>query len=123
MGIPVTTPTALTNLNAREVVSQAAYIILFISITVAFLLIFLTDRFKGLRETWPAILICDDTFAMTQFLVLKTLEAELVDNFTSRYFFVRSGLIYKILEAIQKKKTESAFMAWLPFILLTVMII
>lgn len=123
MGIPVTTPSALTELNALEVATKTAYIIPIISILVAFLLVFLVDGFKGIRETFPAILVCGITFAVVQFLTLTTLGAELVDILSALITLVVLGVFLRFWKPSKKEKVNGVFMAWLPFILLTVIII
>lgn len=123
MGIPVTTPATLTGLDALEVATQTAYIIPIISIIVAFLLVFLVDGFKGIRETWPAILVCGGTFAVVQFLVLRTLGAALVDILSALVSLLVLGLFMRVWRPSERKKTGGVFMAWLPFILLTVIVI
>lgn len=123
MGIPVTTPAALTDLNALEVASRTSYIIPLISIAVAFLLVFLIDGLKGIKETLPAILVCGGTFAVVQFFVLRTLGAELVDILSAIISLVVLGLFMRFWRPSERKKTEGVFMAWLPFILLTGIVI
>lgn len=131
MGIPVTTPATLTNLDGLVVASKTAVIIPIISFFVAFLLVYLIDGFKGIKETLPAILVCGGTFAIVQFLVLITLGAVLVDILSAIASLVALAVFMRFWKPGQEKNTKTAvmydikqvFMAWLPFILLTVIVI
>ena len=123
MGIPVTTPAALTGLDPLQVASQTAYIIPFITFFVAFLLVFLMDGFKGIRETLPAILVCGGTFAIVQFLILITLGAVLVDILSSIAALFALAVFMRFWKPSERKSTDGVFLAWLPFILLTVIVI
>lgn len=140
MGIPVTTPATLTGLSGLDVASRTAYVIPIISLIIAFLLVFLIDGFKGMRQTWPAILVSGGSFAITQFIVLNTLGAELVDIISALVSLVALALFLRVWKPKEiyrldkegsakqtvKKETYSlgqvAF-AWLPFVLLTIMVI
>lgn len=123
MGIPVITPATLTDLNPLEVATKTAYIIPIISIIVAFLLVYLVDGFKGIKETYPAIMICGGTFAIVQYLTLTTLGATLVDILSALISLLVLGLFVKLKSRNKDKKIDGVFMAWLPFILLTGMVI
>lgn len=141
MGIPVTTPANLTGLSGLDVASKTALVIPVISLIIAFLLVYLVDGVKGLKQTWPAILVSGGSFAITQFIVLNTLGAELVDIISALVSLVALALflrvwkpkeIYRLEEAAKQTKEgtkkesyslgQIAF-AWLPFVLLTIMVI
>ncbi len=123
MGIPVITPAALTDLDAIEVAARTASIIPIISIVVAFLLVFLVDGFKGIKETYPAILVCSGTFALVQFFTLKSLGAALVDILSALISLFVFGAFLRIKSQNKKKMVDGMFMSWLPFILLTGIVI
>jgi L-lactate transport len=135
MGIPVTAPAILTNLSPLTVGRDAALVLPLISLIVAFVLIFLIDGMKGIRQTFPAILVSGGSFALTQFVVLYFLGAELADILASvvslfaLILFLRTWKpkeIYKMSDAKESsssvKETYSVgkiVYAWTPFILLT----
>lgn len=120
MGIPVTTPAALTDLSALEVASKTGYIIPFISLALPFILVWVVDGLKGIKETFPALLVGGGAFAVTQWVVLNTIGAPLVDILSAS-----AGLIalYIYLKPKQKHSTRAIIGAWMPFILLTVIVI
>lgn len=125
MGIPVTTPATLTGLNALEVANYTSYIIPLISLAVAFLLVYIVDGFKGVRETYPSILVCGGTFALVQFIVLNVLGAVLVDILSASISLIALTL-FEVLRSNTRKYNEDlkeVTRAWLPFIVLTVMVI
>ncbi|MFT8321982.1 MAG: lactate permease LctP family transporter [Bacillus sp. (in: firmicutes)] len=136
MGIPVTVPAILTGLDGLVVGRYTALIIPFISIFIAFLLIFIIDGFKGIRQTFPAILVSGISFAATQAIVLYFIGAELANIFAAIVSIVALALflqVWKPKETFRinkEKKVEStntyslgsiAF-AWMPFIFLTVIV-
>lgn len=130
MGIPVTTPATLTNLDGLVVASKTAVIIPVISFFVAFLLVYLIDGFKGIKETLPAILVCGGTFAIVQYIVLVTLGAVLVDIISAIASLVALAVFMRFWKPSTSgnkqestQNTKEVFVAWLPFILLTVIVI
>ena len=124
MGIPVTTPATLTGLDGLEVATQTTPIIPIITFAIPFLLVALIDGFKGIRETLPAILVCSITFSLTQFIVLNTIGAVLVDIVSSLITLVVLAVFLRFWKPTkQQKKLDGVVMAWLPFLLLTVIVI
>ncbi|GKU83780.1 lactate permease LctP family transporter [Niallia sp. NCCP-28] len=134
MGIPVTVPSLLTGLDGLIVGRYTALIIPFISIFVAFLLVFIIDGFKGIKQTFPAILVSGLSFAITQALVLYFIGAELANIFAAIISLVALALflqkwqpkeIYRVNHEKAEQSTSTyslgqiAF-AWMPFIFLTI---
>ncbi|MGR6116731.1 lactate permease LctP family transporter [Aeribacillus composti] len=134
MGIPVTVPALLTNLDGLVVGRYTALVLPALSIVVAFLLIFIIDGFKGIRQTFPAILVSGGSFGLTQALVLTFLGAELADIFAAIVSLVVLTLflqvwkpkeIYRVnREKAVDKQIKYSFgkiaYAWLPFVFLTI---
>ncbi|MED4057711.1 lactate permease LctP family transporter [Niallia taxi] len=133
MGIPVTVPSLLTGLNALTVARYTVLLIPIISVLVAFLLIFIIDGFKGIKQTFPAILVSGVSFAITQALVLTFLGAELADILSAIVSLVSLSLflqVWKPKEIYRINQGESEdnsvryslgkiVFAWLPFVFLT----
>lgn len=125
MGIPVTTPATLTGLDSLEVAQYTSYVIPLISFVVAFLLVFIVDGIKGIKETLPSILVCGGTFAILQFAILNTLGAVLVDILAASITLIVLTL-FEVLrgkERRYKADLKQVTLAWLPFIILTVAVI
>lgn len=135
MGIPVISPANLTELSPLLVGQKTSVILSIVTIIIAFLLVFLVDGFKGIKDVLPAILVSGGSFAITQFLILQFLGAELVDivsaivSLIALFLFLKVWTPKNILENPKKEtdttKTHSGadiFKAWLPFILLTLFV-
>ncbi|WP_141430479.1 L-lactate permease [Bacillus sp. 03113] len=138
MGIPVTAPAGLTNLNPLLVSQYTSNIMPFIALLIAFLLVFIIDGFKGIRQTLPAILTCGITFGVVQKIITTFLGAELVDIFASIASIIALIILLRfwkpkeIYRINKEEKTEEIsipqysggkiIFAWLPFILLTVFV-
>ena len=135
MGIPVTVPAALTELSPVKVGQNTAVILCLITILVTFLIVFMVDGLKGIKEVFPAILVSGGSFAATQFVLLEFIGPELVDiassivSLIALIIFLRFWSPKNILSA-ESKITDTkhdlsgkvVFKAWLPFILLTVFV-
>jgi len=133
MGIPVTVPALLTGLNALTVARYTAIVIPILCIVVAFLLIFIIDGFKGIRQTFPAVLVSSLSFALTQAVVLTTLGAELADILAAIVSLIALALFLQVWKPkeifrVNKEKVQDANVryslgriafAWLPFVFLT----
>jgi len=120
MGIPVTTPAQLTGLDALDVASKTTYIIPFISFVLPFLLVFLVDGIKGIKETIKPLLVASITFSVVQWLVLITIGAPLVDILSSSITLI---VLYIYLKPHQEYSTSQLIKAWSPFIFLTILVI
>jgi lactate permease len=138
MGIPVNTPALLTGLDGLVVGRYTALVLPLISLVVAFLLIFIIDGIKGIRQTFPAILVSGGSFGLTQAVVLYFLGAELADIFAAIVSLLALVLflrIWKPKESYHVNQTDNNWetvtseypigkiiYAWLPFISLTVFV-
>jgi lactate permease len=133
MGIPVTVPSLLTGLDGLVVGRYTALVIPILSIVVAFLLIFIIDGLKGIRQTFPAILVSGVSFGLTQAMVLTFLGAELADIFAAIVSLVALALFLQVWKPkeifrVNKQKTVDRQVkysfgkivyAWMPFLFLT----
>ncbi|EOA3903970.1 L-lactate permease [Bacillus cytotoxicus] len=126
MGIPVTVPAQLTQLDALTVGRQTVTILPFISIILPFLLVAMVDGFKGIKETWQGILVSGVSFAITQFTVTYFLGAELTDIFAAVVSMVALALFLRVWQPKSSAKEEKhshtfnqILYAWSPFIFLT----
>jgi L-lactate transport len=134
MGIPVTVPALLTGLDAHVVARYTAYIIPILSILVAFLLIFIIDGMKGIRQTFPAVLVSGVSFGLTQAIVLTFLGAELADIFAAIVSLVALSVFLQVWKPKEifrvsnenhgdkqlKHSLGEITYAWLPFVFLTI---
>ncbi|MGC4379178.1 lactate permease LctP family transporter [Fictibacillus sp. Mic-4] len=147
MGIPITVSGQITGIDAHLIGQMAGHQLPILSVFVPFFLVFLMDGFKGVKETWPAVLVAGGSFAITQFLTATFLGPELPDITSAIVSLICLSLFLKIWKPknIFKFKGEKAgsyseiaasvespafqltfgkiVKAWSPFIVLTIMII
>ncbi|MCP1122355.1 lactate permease LctP family transporter [Bacillus sp. 3103sda1] len=136
MGIPVTVPAQLTQLDPLIVGRQAVTLLPFISFVLPFLLVAIVDGFKGIKETWQGILVSGGSFALTQFVVTYFLGAELTDIFAAVVSMIALALFLRVWQpkSSEKSKTKQKqtekhnytmkqiLYAWSPFVFLTVFV-
>lgn len=79
VGLPIVTLSAVTGLPVRELSRMTAHQVPLLAVLVPFVLMYLLDGRKGVRETWPVALVCGLSFAVTQFLMASWGPFELTD--------------------------------------------
>ncbi|MFG1262738.1 MULTISPECIES: L-lactate permease [Xanthobacter] len=79
MGIPIIVAGQVTGLDPFHIGQMAGRQLPFLSVLVPFWLILIMDGTRGVRETWPAILIAGGSFATVQFLTANFVGPELPD--------------------------------------------
>lgn len=79
MAAPIVTLSAVTGIDMHTLSQMAGRQTPFIAVIVPFILVFLVDGRRGLRETWPVALVAGVVFAVAQFLTANFIAAELTD--------------------------------------------
>lgn len=79
MGIPIIVAGQVTGLDPFHIGQMAGRQLPLLSVLVPFWLIMIMDGWRGVRETWPAILVCGLSFATVQFLTANFIGPELPD--------------------------------------------
>ncbi|MDX2340606.1 L-lactate permease [Micrococcus sp. M4NT] len=64
VGIPITTAGQLTGIPAAHIGAVVGHQAPFVAVLVPFLLVFLIDGVRGVRETWPALLVIGGAFSV-----------------------------------------------------------
>ncbi|PEQ66539.1 L-lactate permease [Bacillus cereus] len=144
MGIPITVAGQVTGIDPHKIGQMAGHQLPFLSLFVPFFIVFLMDGFKGVRQTWPALLVAGSSFAITQFITATFLGPELPDITSALVSLVSLSLFLKVWqpkEIYQSKQANSevaatttatsmpkltvgkVVKAWSPFIILTVMVV
>ena len=137
VGIPIIALSNLVGVEQHAVSAMVGRMLVPLSLTIPFFLVFLMDGFKGVKETFPAILVAALSFTATQFLSSNFLGAELPDIVSAIVSLACTTIFLKIWSPknifrldnekdFSKKNTLSTgevFKAWLPFILLIVCIV
>ena len=79
MAAPIVTLSAVTGIDMHSLSQMAGRQTPFIAAIVPFILVFLVDGRRGLREAWPVALVAGVVFALAQFLTSNFIAAELTD--------------------------------------------
>ena len=79
MGIPIIVAGEVANLDAFHIGQIVGRQLPILSVIVPFWLIAMMDGWRGIRQTWPAVLVSGVSFAITQFLTSNFIGPELPD--------------------------------------------
>lgn len=144
MGIPITVAGQVTGIDPHKIGQMAGHQLPFLSLFVPFFIVFLMDGFKGVRQTWPALLVAGSSFAVTQFITATFLGPELPDITSALVSLVSLALFLKVWQpkeiyqsgqannevaatttaaSMPKLTFGKVVKAWSPFIVLTVMVV
>lgn len=130
IGLPVSTLAQVTNLNVNDLSFTISIQLFIMIIVVPFVLVVLTGNgLKSLKGVFGITLLSGLSFALPQIFVAKFMGAELPAIVGSVICMAvtigMAKLFYKDTadKEAEKIKPKEAFMAWLPFILVFVIII
>ena len=137
VGIPIIAMTNLVGVEQHEVSAMVGRMLVPLSLSVPFFIVYLMDGLKGVKETFPAILVAAVSFTGTQFLSSNYLGAELPDILSAvvslacttiflKFWKVKNVFRLDDVKDFSQKSNLSLgtiFKAWLPFILLIVCIV
>jgi L-lactate transport len=79
MGIPIIVAGQVTGIDAFKIGQMAGRQLPLLSVIVPLWVIIIMDGWRGVRETWPAILVCGVSFAVSQFFTSNFIGPELPD--------------------------------------------
>ena len=79
MGIPIIVAGQVTGLDAFEIGQMAGRQLPFLTIIVLFWIMAIMDGWRGIKETWPAVLVAGGSFALAQYLTSNFIGPELPD--------------------------------------------
>ncbi|TKX28409.1 L-lactate permease [Campylobacter sp. MIT 12-5580] len=137
VGIPIIAMANLVGVEQHAVSAMVGRMLVPLSLTVPFFIVFLMDGFKGVKETFPAILVAAVSFTATQFISSNYLGAELPDIVSAVVSLACTTIFLKFwspknifrLDDLkdfsnhEQLEFGKVFKAWLPFILLILCII
>jgi lactate permease len=83
IAIPITTLGTVSGLPVHQLGQMVGRQTPFLALLVPFVLVFMTDGRRGLREAWPAALTAGVVFALLQFAISNFVSVELTDIIAS----------------------------------------
>ena len=138
MGIPIIVAGQVSNIDPFLLSQIAGRQLPFLSVFVPFMLVIIMDGWRGVRETWPAVLVGGGTFAIVQFLTSNYFGPELPDITAAIATLVVLPLFLRLWqpkrifrfdeseaapkEEIPHYSTGEIIKAWSPFIILTIFV-
>lgn len=140
MGIPITVAGQVTGLDPFHIGQMAGRQLPLLSVIVPFWLIMIMDGWRGVKETYPAILVAGVSFAVTQFFTANYIGPELPDITSALVSLVCLTLFLKKWKPknifrfegqelskipttqTQTYSTGTIIKAWSPFMILTIMV-
>lgn len=139
LGIPVTTLSAVTGLDAATLTKMVAILLVPFCVLVPFWMVWIYAGFRAMIEVWPPILVAGLTFSLTQYLVATYAGPLLVDISAGLLTIVVLVVFLSFwkpkrvlnargedISAEPRLKIElspaATFRAWLPWLVLSVMV-
>ncbi|MCC9645419.1 L-lactate permease [Rubrivivax sp. JA1029] len=143
MGIPIIVAGQVSGVDAFAIGQMAGRQLPFMTMIVLFWLMAIMDGWRGVKETWPAVLVGGGSFAVVQFLTANYVGPELPDITSAIVSMVALTAFLKVWrpkrifrfeqddaagqpaaapKAAQTLSLGKVMMAWSPFIILTAMV-
>ncbi|MGE5468956.1 MAG: lactate permease LctP family transporter, partial [Ignavibacteria bacterium] len=136
MGIPIIVAGQVTGMEAFKIGAMAGRQLPLLSVLVPFWVIMIMDGWRGVKECWPAILVCGVSFAVSQFFTSNFIGPELPDITSALISLICLATFLKFWkpkrifrfegqEVTVKAEAHSfgeVFKAWSPFVILTVFV-
>lgn len=138
MGIPIIVAGQVTGIDAMAISQMAGRQLPFLTMIVLFWVMAIMDGWRGVKETWPAVMVSGGSFAITQYLTSNFLGPELPDVISALVSLLCLTLFLRVWKPVRifrfhnaeteaqaempvKKYSASQILrAWMPFILLTI---
>ena len=152
LGIPIIVAGQVSGVDAFKIGAMAGRQLPILSVVVPFWLVAMMDGWRGVRETWPALLVAGGTFAISQFFTSNFIGPELPDITSALLSMVCLTLFLRVWQPANLRETEFSslnadgtatlggvggggradsesqyrfgqiFKAWSPFLILTVLV-
>ncbi len=145
LGIPIIVAGQVTGIDAFDIGAMAGRQLPFLVPIVLVWIMAIMDGWRGVKETWPAVLVAGGSFALTQFLTSNLIGPELPDITSSLVSLVcltvflkrwKPAHIFRFApepgeatpaaaapaDAGHRYTTGQILKAWSPFLILTVMV-
>jgi lactate permease len=79
LATPIVTLSTVTNLSQDDLGGMVGRQTPILALFVPLILVFIVDRKRGIRDTWPAAVVCGLTFAVVQFVASNYISVPLTD--------------------------------------------
>jgi lactate permease len=127
MGTPIIALAGVTGIDIDLLSKMVGRQLPFFSVIVPFWLIAAYDGWRGVRETWPTLLVAGLSFAIPQFLVSNFHGPWLVDVTSGVSCIICTSLFARRQTAKresvpQERKTHSDFAAWTPWLIMSALV-
>ncbi|MFC9539817.1 lactate permease LctP family transporter [Lysinibacillus sp. NPDC056959] len=133
VGIPVITGAEVGGMETLELSRMTGYLLPLISFLVPFLLIFILDGIKGIKEIFPAILVVSSVYSGLHLLTITTIGPELANIIPSLISMVVLALFLRKWQPktiyhepgvelsgnLKNYSMKEILVAWSPFYILT----
>lgn len=138
VGIPIIAMAKLVNVPAIDISAMTGLMLPPLSVFIPFFLVFLMNGFRGVKETWPVLLVAGLSFAIVQHYTATYLGPELPDIASAIVSIVLTTIFLKFwqpktifkfdsqkeeIQAPKKHSASAVILAWSPFVILIGMII
>ncbi|MDQ6841413.1 MAG: L-lactate permease [Actinomycetota bacterium] len=104
IAIPITTLAQVTGLPIHHLSQMVGRQTPFLALLIPFVLVFMTDGRRGLREAWPAALMAGLTFGIVQFAVSNYVSTQLTDILAA---LVSTGALVALTRVWSPRTPES----------------
>ncbi|CAD5110527.1 lactate permease LctP family transporter [Zestomonas carbonaria] len=149
LGIPIIVAGQVSGIDPFDIGAMAGRQLPILSVIVPFWLVAMMDGWRGIRETWPALLVAGVSFAISQYLTSNFIGPELPDITSALLSMVCLTLFLKVWQPKAAREQEIAginadgsavlggfggarsespysfgqiLKAWSPFLILTVLV-
>ena len=138
MGIPIIVAGQVTGLDSFEIGQMVGRQLPFLTIIVLFWIMAIMDGWRGIKETWPAVVVAGGSLAVAQYLSSNFIGPELPDIISSLVSLVCLTTFLRVWQpkrifrfndvgasvtdqtlARQNYTAKQVVRAWMPFIFLT----
>ncbi|MDF7676573.1 lactate permease LctP family transporter [Neisseriaceae bacterium ESL0693] len=136
LGIPILVGGQVSGIDPFHIGQLAGRQLPLMSVVIPFYIVFIMDGFRGIRQTWPALLVAGISFALTQFVTANFIGPELPDvtsalvSLLCLTIFLKKWQPKEIFTFKGMKKPEASRLkneysfaqvtkAWSPFLILT----
>src|ERR1700675_437367 len=149
LGIPILVAGKTAGVDPNLIGQMAGRQLPLLSLFVPFFLVWLMDGFKGVRQTWPALLVAGGAFAVTQFFTSNYIGPELPDITSALVCLVATTAFLRFWQPVEsfafaasagggaprhapvamqgaaktRYTTGQILKAWSPFIILTAVVV